>query len=385
MAKMNEELKNEAVSISLFQDEADSLILRFEGDWILKNQTPLFEELEKKLSVFSAVTGVLLDCRKLDRWDTGFLTFLVKLADWARSRNIPFDNDGLPDGVRRLLELSRTAPEGGDTQKEEKNRTFLGDLGENTIDIGHAAGNTLAFIGETCLGTLNFLRGKARYRRSDLFLFVQDCGPRALPIVSLVSLLIGLILAFIGAVQLQMFGAQIYVANLVGIGMIRVIAAVMVGVIMAGRTGAAFAAQLGTMQVNEEIDALKTLGISPIEFLVVPRLIALVMMMPLLCLYADLMGVMGGLLVGVGMLDLNFWQYLHQTRDSLSLTNLWIGLVHSLVFGVLIALSGCLKGIRSGKSASAVGLAATSAVVTAIVTMVIATAIITLICNVLGI
>jgi len=164
-----------------------------------------------------------------------------------------------------------------------------------------------------------------------------------------------------------------------------VMGAIMTGIIMAGRTGAAFAAQLGTMQVNEEIDALKTMGISPMEFLVLPRMLALVLMMPLLCVYADLMGILGGLIVGVGMLDLSAVEYFNQTKASVTLNNFWIGLFHSTVFGVLVALAGCLRGLQCGRSASAVGDAATSAVVTGIVSIIVATAIITIICNVLGI
>ncbi len=216
-------------------------------------------------------------------------------------------------------------------------------------------------------------------------IFTYRFFPEAFPIVSLISFLVGLILAFVGAVQLQMFGAQIYVASLVGIGMVRVLAAIMTGIIVSGRTGAAFAAELGTMQVNEEIDALQTMGISPMEFLVLPRMLALMLMMPLLCLYADLMGVLGGLVVGVSMLDINVHEYINMTRESVSLTKLWVGLFHSAVFGVLIALAGCLRGMQCGRSASAVGAATTSAVVTSIVSIIVATAIITISCQVLGI
>jgi phospholipid/cholesterol/gamma-HCH transport system permease protein len=161
--------------------------------------------------------------------------------------------------------------------------------------------------------------------------------------------------------------------------------AVMTGIIMAGRTGAAFAAQIGTMEVNEEIDALKTLGISPMEYLVLPRMLALVLMMPLLCLYADLMGILGGSIVAGGMLNINMFQYYIQTKSAVSLNDLWIGLFHSVVFGVLVALAGCLRGMQCGRSASDVGDATTSAVVTSIVSIIVATAIITIMCNVIGI
>jgi phospholipid/cholesterol/gamma-HCH transport system permease protein len=199
------------------------------------------------------------------------------------------------------------------------------------------------------------------------------------------SILVGLILAFIGAIQLKVFGAQIYVASLVGIGMVRALAAIMTGIIMAGRTGASFAAQLGTMQVNEEIDALRTLGISPMEFLVLPRMLALFLMMPLLSLYADLMGILGGLIIGVSMLDLNLMEYYNKTRESVHLNDFCVGLFSAAVFGVLVALAGCLRGMQSGRSASAVGEATTSAVVTSIVSIVVAMAVITVVCHVLNI
>ena len=261
----------------------------------------------------------------------------------------------------------------------------MSQIGESAIVFGRSVVEMLGFIGEATVAFMRLLKGKARFRRSDFTLTIQQCGVQALPIVSLISLLIGLILAFVGAVQLMMFGAQIYVASLVGISMVRVMGAIMAGIIMAGRTGAAFAAQLGTMQVNEEIDALKTMGISPMEFLVLPRMLALVLMMPLLCIYADLMGILGGLIVGVFMLDLSAVEYFNQTKASVTLNHFWIGLFHGAVFGVLVALAGCLRGLQCGRSASAVGDAATSAVVTGIVSIIVATAIITIICNVLGI
>jgi phospholipid/cholesterol/gamma-HCH transport system permease protein len=216
-------------------------------------------------------------------------------------------------------------------------------------------------------------------------LIIQDCGAQALPIVSLISFLVGLILAFMGAVQLKLFGAQIYVADMVGIAMVREMGAMMTGIIMAGRTGASFAAQLGTMQVNEEIDALTTLGISPMEFLVLPRMLALILMMPLLTLYSNLMGILGGFLVGVGMLDLTPMQYFQETRVAVDLTNISLGVFKSVVYGIMIALAGCLRGMQCGRSASAVGAAATSAVVSAIVLIVVSCGLFAILTNALGI
>ena len=223
------------------------------------------------------------------------------------------------------------------------------------------------FIGEAWLAFFKLLRGQASFRWSDVLALMQASGSQALPIASLISGLIGLILAFMGAVQLRQFGAQIYVADLVGIGMTREMGAVMTGIIMAGRTGAAFAAQLGTMEVNEEIDAYTTLGISPMEFLVLPRMLALVLMMPLLCVYADLLGILGGVAVATSMLEVSLVEYTNQTLATVSLTDFALGVVKSGIFGVLVAIAGCLRGMQCGRSASAVGEAATSAVVTGIV------------------
>jgi len=294
-------------------------------------------------------------------------------------------DEGLPGGVRRLLALALAVPERTGARRESERDSFLPRIGQHALDFTRSAGEMLTFLGEAFLALLRLFRGRARFRSSDLILFIQECGAETLPIVSLISLLVGLILAFIAAIQLKLFGAQIFVADVVGIAMVRVMGAVMTGVIVAGRTGAAFAAQLGTMQVNEEVDALQTLGISPMEFLVLPRMLALALMMPLLCLYADLMGVLGGMIVGLSMLDLNLKEYLQHMETSVRITYIWIGLFHGFVFGVLIALAGCLRGMQCGRSASEVGRAATSAVVTSIVSIVAATAVITFVCQVLGI
>jgi phospholipid/cholesterol/gamma-HCH transport system permease protein len=304
---------------------------------------------------------------------------------FCEQKNIPLESEGLPEGVRRLLTLASAVPERKGAKQEFRKEFFLPFLGGRAIELFRSASEMIAFVGEAATVFAKFLVGRANFRRVDLFLLLQECGAQALPIVSLISVLVGLILAFVGAMQLKMFGAQIFVADVVAIGIVRIMGAIMTGIIMAGRTGAAFAAQIGTMQVNEEIDALRTFGISPMEFLVLPRMLALIIMMPLLCVYSDLLGILGGLIVGVGMLDLNPIEYLNRTKEALTLTTFWVGLFHSGVFGVLVAMAGCLRGMQCGRSASAVGEATTSAVVTSIVAMIVATAIITFVCQVLGI
>ena len=367
------------------RQDGDTLVLHLQGRWKIGRRLPTTDEVLQKMGFETNVKRVAFNSGALTGWDSGLLTFLTNIKLWCSQNQIKVDAGGLPDGVRRLLSLAAAVPEREGARREAARDPLLTRIGASVIQTGRSVLELLTFIGEAFAAFLKLLVGQARFRRSDLGLLLQDCGANALPIVTLISLLVGLILAFVGAVQLMMFGAQIFVADLVGIAMLRVMGAVMVGIIMAGRTGAAFAAQLGTMQVNEEIDALQTLGIDPMEFLVLPRMIALIIMMPLLCVYANLMGILGGMIVGVGMLDISMLQYYQQTQAALNLNHFWIGLFQAGVFGVLVALSGCLRGIQCGRSASAVGDAATSAVVTGIVSIVVATAIITLICNVLGI
>jgi len=363
----------------------EKLVFRLSGDWKLGASLPSVDEVRKQLEAVPRARLAAFETRDLHSWDSGLLTFLLKIIGQCSELNVQVEKEGLPPGVQRLLALASAVPERKGTRKGETRISFLEGLGEWAISFRRANLELLAFIGEVSAAFAALLTGRAKLRPADLFLIIQECGAQALPIVSLISFLVGLILAFIGAIQLKIFGAQIYVASLVGIGMVRALAAVMTGIIMAGRTGASFAAQLGTMQVNEEIDALQTLGISPMEFLVLPRMMALILMMPLLCVYADIMGILGGLIVGVTMLDLSPIVYLNETKASFTMTNLWIGLIYSAVFGVIIALSGCLRGIQCGRSASAVGDATTSAVVTGIVSIIIATAILTVIFSVLNV
>ena len=378
------ESESQACELSFGRSDDKTLLINLSGNWTLKTKRPSADVVKKEMAK-GAAARIAFNTTGVTDWDSGLLVFLGRVIDLGSKQGISVDKNGLPDGAKKLLDLAAAVPEKEGARKKSQKESFLFRVGSESMAFVRASGEALAFVGEAFTAFTKLLAGKARFRRSDLIRTLQDCGIEALPIVSLISLLVGLILAFVGAVQLMMFGAQIYVANLVGIAMVRVMAAVMTGIIMAGRTGAAFAAQLGTMQVNEEIDAFKTMGISPMEFLVLPRMLGLTLMMPLLCLYADLMGILGGLIVGVTMLDLSMVEYYNQTKASVTLSDLWIGLFQSIVFGILIAVAGCLRGMQCGRSASAVGDAATSAVVTGIISIIVATAVITVITNVLGI
>jgi phospholipid/cholesterol/gamma-HCH transport system permease protein len=363
----------------------DSLLVHLKGNWRIEEGLPSAAEVARQVESDPGIRRVKIDTKNLTEWDSGLLTFLIRVKAQCSRNSAVLDEEGLPPGARRLLALASAVPEREGARKQEAREGFFTRVGKSALATHESAGEMLTFVGEATLAFLKFLGGKASFRRSDLTLLMQECGFQALPIVSLISLLVGMILGFLGAIQLRMFGAEIYVADLVGIGMVRMMSPIMTGIIMAGRTGAAFAAQLGTMQVNEEIDALETMGVSPMEFLVMPRMVALILMMPLLCVYADLMGILGGALVGVGMMNISVTEYAVRTQSALSPTHFWIGVFQAVVFGALVALSGCLRGMQCGRSASAVGDATTSAVVTGIVAIITATAIITFVCNVLGV
>jgi phospholipid/cholesterol/gamma-HCH transport system permease protein len=371
--------------MSFSRPAEDTLLVRLAGDWTIKQELPGVEEVQKQADSGPQLQRIAFDTQDLGRWDSGLITFLIKVFDQFSSRQIDTNREGLPEGVRRLLDLAAAVPEKKDARKETLDEPFLVQVGRASMDIARHAGALVTFLGESTVALGKFFVGKAKFRRSDLWLLIQQCGVDALPIVTLISFLVGLILAFVGAVQLAMFGAQIFVANLVGISMAREMGAIMTGIIMAGRTGAAFAAQIGTMQVNEEVDALITMGISPMEFLVVPRMLALIVMMPLLCLYAILVGILGGLVVGAGMFDISFTEYMEQTRLALNLTHFGVGIAKSVIFGVLVAIAGCLQGMECGRSASAVGDAATSAVVTSIVLIVVTDGIFAVVSTIIGI
>jgi phospholipid/cholesterol/gamma-HCH transport system permease protein len=352
------------------------------GTWRKESQLPDPSEVWREIEVGVPAHRLTFDTSRVTDWDSGLITFAIKVIEEAKARGIESDRAGLPDGAQRLLHLAEAVPE-RQTGRARAQPPWLARIGAGATAgwVETAAG--LAFLGEAMLALGSLLRGRARFRVIDLLVVVQDCGPRALGIVSLISFLIGLILAFVGAVQLQQFGASIFVANLVAIAMTREIGCIMTAIVMAGRTGAAFAAQLGTMNTNQEIDALSTMGISPMEFLVLPRMLALILMMPLLTIYADLVGILGGAVVGRAMLGLGSTEYFEQTRHAVSLTSFFIGVSKSAVFGVLVALVGCLRGMQSGRSAAAVGLAATSAVVTSIVLIIVIDGLFAVILNVL--
>lgn len=368
--------------IEVVRTDGASVQIRLSGDWTLQGAAVSWSDFSDRLDDSAkTVKEFKLATTQPFTWDSRLLVFLRRLEAYADAHEIRLNTQALPAGVEQLLRLSQAVPERPGTRREQTRNSPLQVLGEKALEIWQEAVLFTRFVGEWTLALMRLLSGRTSFRRSDFVLFVQLAGADALPIVSLISLLVGAVLAFVGAVQLQMFGAEIYVANLVGLGMVREMGAMMTAIIMAGRTGSAYAAQLGSMQVNEEIDALKTLGISPVEFLVLPRSLALLLMLPLLCIWANVLGVLGGLIVGVTVLDISMLEYLVQTQDSITLNDLAVGLIKSVIFAGVIALAGCLRGLQSGRNSSAVGNATTSAMVTAILLIVIWDALTTLLFN----
>jgi phospholipid/cholesterol/gamma-HCH transport system permease protein len=361
----------------------EGFVLHLSGSWRMQDGPPPPALVEAEWGDRQATRRLAFDAREVTAWDSGFLVFVLKLVEAGTARGITVDRSGLPEGVRKLLYLAAAVPE-RDTKRRVAAPPFLERVGRAAIAVGSGALEMITFVGEASLALARAAVGRARFRRVDLLLNIQEAGASALGIVSLISFLIGLILAFVGSIQLRQFGAQIYIADLVAIGMAREMGAMMAAIIMAGRTGAAYAAQLGTMRVNEEIDALSTMGISPFEFLVLPRMLGLILMMPLLTIYADLVGILGGAVVGVGMLKVGIVPYWNHTWAAASISDFAAGLIKSAIFGVLIAIAGCLRGMQSGRSSAAVGLAATSAVVTGIVFIIVSDAILTVVYDAIG-
>ncbi|MBW2416158.1 MAG: ABC transporter permease [Deltaproteobacteria bacterium] len=365
--------------------EGERLVVRLAGDWLLGAARPSGDDALERIAREPALRAVAYESGGLGSWDTGLVTLLARIEAAARERQVAVEHRGLPDGARRLLDLAFAVEEREGARRQAVRKGLLTRTGERFVANVASLRESLAFLGAFAQSVGRFVRGRANYQRSDLWVTMQETGAEALPIVGLISFLLGLIFAFVGVMQLDRFGAGIFVADLVALGMVREMGPIMTGIIMAGRTGAAFAARLGTMKVSEEIDALTTLGLDPMDFLVLPRVLALVVMLPLLTLYANLVGILGGMVVALAMLDVSVVQYWVQTQSALDVGSLVTGLIKALVYGVVVALAGCRNGLECGSSAQAVGLATTSAVVSGIVGIIVTASVLTVIYITLGV
>ncbi|MEN9681775.1 MAG: hypothetical protein RLZZ627_1668 [Pseudomonadota bacterium] len=352
-------------------------VLALSGAWSIDAELPDLAEIRTFLSREQPKRACLV-AEDLGSWDSALLTFLIRLSQVLEQLGIERDDRTLPKGVLGMIALSQAVPERQDAIRNQTPNDFLTLVGEHAIWLQQDFFRLADFIGEICIAFGRLLRGKSRMRWSDVMTHIQECGPNALPIISLIGILMGMILAFVGAVQLKVFGAQLLIADLVGLGMAREMGAMMTSILMAGRTGSAFAAELGSMTVNDEIDALKTSGFSPIEFLVLPRIIAMFITIPFLCLFADILGIFGGSIVSAALFDVSIPEYLQQLNVRMRPIDLEVGIGKCAVFGILVAVAGCFRGLQCQRNAASVGLATTSAVVTGIVFIVVSDAVMTM-------
>lgn len=367
-----------------FENRDTLLQLKISGNWLISSGIYSRQEFSRTIETNALIKEVAIIVEKDTQWDSGLISFLLKFIRECEHKKISVQRQNLPDKIQKMLNLALRVQE-RNIVRETQNLTTLEQIGDLAYNSSRSFKIWMDFLGEIAIAFKRFVTGKAYFRSHEFWGIVQRCGVESLPLVSLISILVGIILAFVAVIQLKMFGAESFVADIVGISMVRVLSAIMAGILMAGRIGASFAAELGLMESNEEIDAFKTLGVSPVEFLVLPRVLAMLLMMPVLTVYADVMGILGGLLGSVGMMKINPIEYLDHTQNAIKMSYVWIGLIHSVVFAILIAVSGCLRGMYCQRTAAGVGAAATSAVVTGITGIVIATAIITFICQVIGI
>lgn len=359
--------------------EGDLLVVTLAGRWRITEARPAWDDVRAGLEPQRVRVGV----DQVEKWDSSLLLFLFEVQQWCRVTGAYFDADALPEKLRDMLvQLSRSHETSVPFDRSE---SFFTTVGCATQDVWAKGREIAQFVGECTLSAVKLAKQPKKFRWRDCLYEMQQCGAMALPIVSLISFLVGMTLAYTGALILRQFGADIWVADLVGISMAREMGALMTGIVLAGRTGAAFAAHLGNMKANEEVDALATLGISPVDFLVTPRLLALGLMMPLLSIYACGVGIIGGMAVGKFVLDIPPTAYWIEMLTIVDLSDVLSGIIKACTFGVIVGLAGCLRGLQADRSAAGVGRAATSAVVTAILFIIVADAIYAVLFDAIGI
>ena len=371
---MNTSTHRDEMNVSTHRD-GQTLVVELLGSWDLEDDVPSSGSVTQEMESATAIDCLDVRGDDLQDWDTSLLVFLLDVVEAAEAREWNVNLDALPGDARRLLEMARAVPE-RDVERDRPPDTWTEAAGTQVIDLWDGTKHFVQFTGQIVESAWLVARGRSTMRWRDFWWVLQNSSAKALGIVTLIAFLVGLILSFLGAVVLRRFGADYYVSYLISYGMLRELGALMTAIIMAGRTGAAFAAELGSMKISEEIDALKTLGLSPIDVLVLPRVVAIFAAMPLLAIYANFVGILGGWLVAVQMLDVTTPQFFTGLVAPVAMGDATLGVVKATVFGAIIGITGCLRGMRAGNDAAAVGDAATSAVVTGITLIVLANAII---------
>jgi len=344
--------------------QGDDWVLELSGAW-REHSAPLPD-----LPATEIVGAVRVHADGLRSWDAPLASALWHHVEPFARQGKDVDLQGLPEGLQQILALALDTPPPASTANTQP-AGRVARLGARVTAWWALRRKTLTFFGEVLLSLGRWLRGRSDMRASDLAWQIEQTGPRSLPIVALVCFLVGLIVAYMGAAQLQRFGAQNYIADLVTVGVVREVAALLVGIVLAGRVGAAFAAQIGSMRANEEVDALATMGVNPVDFLVLPRVLALLIVGPMLTAFGALVGMAVGWLVAVGIYGVTPLEYVYASAQAITLPHVAVGLIKGTAYSVLVALAGCLQGMAAGRSAQAVGDATTASVVQAIVWIVV--------------
>ena len=352
-------------------------MLHFTGQLGLSNAASLWTELRSHTDPVRRGGRIDFDMSGVESVDGGAMALLVQLRADLHRRGAAAEFVGAQPRVQELISLYR----GDVTVGHFKRRRALGllaQVGNATVAMFTEIKLVLGFFGSMLVATGGVLRKPRSANWGELMPTMERTGADAVPIVILINFLVGFVMAFQGAVQLKQFGANIFVADLVGLSITRELGPLMTAIILCGRSGASFAAELGSMKVAEEIDALRTMGFGPMRFLVLPRIVALMLVLPLLTLLGDVVGIAGGLAVGILNLDLTFTGYLYETRSALTVWDVFSGVVKSTVFGMVIALIACQQGLATTGGAEGVGRRTTSAVVTILFTLILADAAFTL-------
>jgi len=358
------------------KETGDILVIRLMGKWVLDKAAPSFNEFIERGDIRPDVSGLMLETKNLEDWDSSLLVFLNQAKEWSDGRKMEFNCDCLPHGLDRLMLQTQSAVDSRVEIVEPKGQpNFAEEVGNYTISHWCDLREFSDFLGEIIVSFFRLFTGASRMRWVDCFRSMQDTGPMALPIVGLISFLIGVTLAFQAADLLKDYGSEYFTPAFVGLAMVREMGPIMTGIVLAGRTGAAFASTIGSMKVAEEIDALRTFAVSPIDYLVLPRVIGLSIMTPLMVIYANSLGVIGGMMVAKLTLNMPVETYIQETFLNISLMDICSGLIKSSVFGMIIAYSGCLRGMNCESSSTGVGRATTSAVVTSLLLIIISNSI----------
>jgi phospholipid/cholesterol/gamma-HCH transport system permease protein len=346
--------KGEEISLSLSgRIETENL-----NAFLSETEVLLMEKAPKKLVV---------NLSKIEYLDSAGALGLLQLEDRAKAKSIPFQFVNVTDEAKRVMGLiNRKALTMKPLVSDKRSENIIEQVGESSFRIFNDFVSIITFLGDLITALIYSLIHPRSIRWEDLLFYMKRAGVEGLPIVGLINFLLGLIIAFMSSLQLKQFGANIYVAQLVGVAMVTELGPIMTAIIVAGRSGSAFAAEIGTMKVNEEVDALVSMGFDPTRFLAIPKVLAAMLVVPVLTLYADFFGVVGGLVVGVLGLDLTVYTYVQETMKVISIMDIVKSLIKSVVFAVLIAGIGCQRGFQVRGGAEAVGASTTSAVVAAI-------------------